>query len=225
MTNDQINLSTHSSDHETWGLIHLTPRTYHPHQLSSLTSLLDDLFKRYSKILVLRVDLNYREGIAEHTDFYRTAKKHLQRLLNRRRMNHHFKHVLGMAWKLEKALSWHYHTVWFFNGHHVHKDAYYGHFICKAWESLTQGLGYGYNCNGHARKYQSFTLGIIHRQDLHARARLLQTLSYLCKQDNTQMQAIPSAKFRTFGRTLIKDSPSKLQTLPKIEQQISKGAQ
>lgn len=200
---NRCNPHASSTQAKTLGFVHFNDRRYDPRQLSSLKGFIDDLFDHYSKILVVRVDFNYRKGIAETADFFAVAKQHLHKLLSRRRMNHHFQHCIGMAWKLEKALSWHFHTVWFFNGHKVQKDVYHANCICEAWQSVTKDLGYGHNCNEHVKRYRSFNLGMVHRHDDQARVRLLDSLAYLCKEEQAIGDSLPS-KSRYFGRTSMK---------------------
>lgn len=191
-------------DHSLQPVFQTFNHAINPSRLSSLQRLVDHLFNRYSSLLVIRVDLNYHAG--EHMVPLQ-AKRHLYRLLNRRRHNQHFKHLVGMAWKLEKGASWHFHTVWFFKGHKVCKDYYYAQALCEAWASATEGAGYGYNCH-HRNRYKHFDVGMVWRDDLGARKRLMQTLAYLCKTDSESGLAT-----RFFGRTTLKPFTNLRHTL------------
>lgn len=178
-------------------------------QQHSIGRLIDEAFAKHSKVLVLRVDLYYRQQCADTPfDFeadvtYEQAMADLGRLLNSRRHNLLFKHLVGYCWKLEKQTSWHFHTVWFYNGHQHQKDWDLANRIINQWVKVTQGKGFGFNCNQKKNSYKRIGIGLVHRQDMSTKHNLLQALSYLCKKSSIARPKTPK-KRRIFGRSGVK---------------------
>ncbi|RUS67256.1 hypothetical protein CUZ56_01199 [Saezia sanguinis] len=188
--------------------IKCTRKTIYKRQ-QSIAQLVDGVFAQHSKVLVLRVDLYYHQQCTDTPfDFeadvtYERAMADLDRLLNGRRHNHLFKHLLGYCWKLEKQTSWHFHTVWFFNGHEHHKDWILANRMIDQWVKVTQGRGFGFNCNQKKSSYKRIGIGLIQRQDMTTRHHLLQALSYLCKKDGIAKPQTPQNR-RAFGRSVVR---------------------
>ncbi|WP_227875805.1 YagK/YfjJ domain-containing protein [Kushneria konosiri] len=88
-----------------------------------LRDLMDALFARHSRLTVLRVDLSYSEHDGPHID-YDTARHHREQLCGLFHTNKLFDHLLGFAWKLEwqSKKGFHYHFVFFLDGHQVQED-------------------------------------------------------------------------------------------------------
>ncbi|WP_415887580.1 inovirus-type Gp2 protein [Neptuniibacter sp. QD37_6] len=95
----------------------------------SMLSYIDKLFKKRSRLLVVRVDLSYKAEIADicrrasftmadHVSEFEQVKADLERLLRNRRHNKIFRGLLGYIWKLEHGVlrGYHYHVVFFFDG-------------------------------------------------------------------------------------------------------------
>lgn len=118
-----------------------------------------------------------------------------------------FDHLIDVMWKLEYQSSFHYHTLWLFNGHerHQHAHAYIAHQLCERWVKMTQGRGIAYNCNQHISGYRDIGIGMVHRDDVVKRENLLKVAMYLCKEDEQIKSMIP-AGYRTFGRSVLHHS-------------------
>ena len=178
-------------------------------QQHSIARLIDEVFIKHSKVLVLRVDLYYHQQCTDIPfDFeadvtYEQVMADLSRLLNSRRHNHLFKHLIDYCWKLEKQTSWHFHTVWFFNGHQHQRDWDLANRIISQWVKVTQGRGFGFNCNQKKNSYKRNGIGLIHRHDMVARNNLLQALTYLCKKDALASPQTPQRR-RIFGRSVVR---------------------
>jgi hypothetical protein len=172
--------------------------------LHSLTTYVGRLFEVYSRLLVIRVDLHFDYEY----DAWRNialAKKHLDDFFNNMRHNALFKDKVGYVWKLEHGMQRgnHFHVVLFFDGHHVQRDEWLSHQVCRYWvDVVTKGYGTFYNCNANKDCYLDPCTGVIDYHDTEARQRLLHALSYLTKEDDIIRQLpLPSecGKLRTFG--------------------------
>lgn len=81
-----------------------------------LTEYVDALFERYSRLLVLRVDLSYSKENAKTTQA--VAKQDRERLFGNARSNKLFDDMVGYIWKLEHGPNkgFHYHMMFFYDG-------------------------------------------------------------------------------------------------------------
>lgn len=136
--------------------------------LKSINGYIDELFARYSRLLVLRIDLSYLVDINTSTGLpmnqvtLQQAKADFTKLKNNMRHNKLFKHLKGDVWKLEfgELKGFHYHLILFFLGSKVDKDVYYGAQIGEYWQkSITKNRGIFHNCNAEKKKYAD--LGIL----------------------------------------------------------------
>lgn len=136
--------------------------------LKSINGYIDELFARYSRLLVLRIDLSYLVNINTSTGLpmnqitHQQVKADFKKLKNNMRHNKLFEHLKGDVWKLEfgELKGFHYHLILFFLGSKVDKDAYYGAQIGEYWQkSITKNRGIFHNCNAEKKKYAD--LGIL----------------------------------------------------------------
>lgn len=175
--------------------------THRTSQVGSMRALVEWAFSQYSRVLVVRVDFGYKKicpGIS-----YEQVWQDMRRYLRSMRDCALFDNLVGMAWKLEYASSFHYHTLWFFNGHEHQQHAYIADQLGERWGRLTEKRGIAHNCNQDIRKYRNIGIGMIHRDDETARQNLLQVAMYLCKEDGQAKKMVP-AGHRTFGRTILR---------------------
>ncbi|MGL4667689.1 MAG: YagK/YfjJ domain-containing protein, partial [Saezia sp.] len=170
-------------------------------QWHSMIELIEYAFMRYRKVMVMRVDLGYKSECQEGIT-YEQAKNDMHRFLSSRRNSQIFEHEVGMAWKLERGVAFHFHTLWLFNGHQVHKHAYKAEQICDRWIRMTNGQGLAYNCNAHIQQYKKVGIGMIERNSSIGQEYLRQAAQYLCKEDPLVRAYTPSG-FRIFGRSLL----------------------
>ena len=136
-----------------------------------------------SKLVVVRVDVFYRHGARQALSL-NEARKDMDRLLDNRRKNGIFEHCVGYIRKLEYGVKkgYHFHTFFFFDGHHVEKDPYLAYRIGEYWQTtITKGAGSYYNCNQSKRLYKRIGIGTIAHDDLVTRGNLLYAILYVCK--------------------------------------------
>jgi hypothetical protein len=170
--------------------------------------LIDQLFQRHGRLLVIRIDLSYRAEFNEsHSPevLYEQAKADREHLFENIRSNHTLfgDAYLGYIWKLEFGLykKFHYHFVFFFNEAKVSRDIYKAIAIGDYWNSvITRGNGAYFNCNAKKGEYQYLGIGAIDYYDVDAVANLKRVMLYLAKPDHT-VKMFVNAGDRIFGRS------------------------
>ncbi len=180
---------------------------------TSLNKFIGRLFDHRSRLLVIRVDLEYgREyGLGsgspiswEETDMHRKA------FLNDLRNDICKKSFVGYVWKLEYGLknSFHYHFLIFLDAAIVRQDVRIAQRIGEHWKNkVTGGKGRYWNCNAGKNSYRNCGIGVIPHNDPVLRKNLDKAASYLIKADYFIRSAIPP-KRRVFGKG---------STLPKVK--------
>lgn len=164
------------------------------------------LFDRYSRILVLRLDLSYQK---EHSSVSQSlAFQHRKRLFDNARSNSLFKNMLGYVTKLEHGVEkgFHFHCIFFFDGAKVREDITLAKRIGEYWVSvITRGIGGYYNCNYAKEKYRRCGIGVVNYYDLDKREGLRLAIVYLTK---TDLYMKLKAEGRALTRGIMPDAPS-----------------
>lgn len=166
---------------------------------------IDSLYQRYSKLLVVRVDLSYKSGICHRVKAHhlRQHRQTLYKAINRNRL---FSCCVGYILKLEFGIEkgFHYHALFFFDGQKVRRDITLGKLIGELWqERITDMAGLYFNCNYQKERYRELGIGLLKRADAESKKGLLNAVRYLCKADAWVRLAVPELK-RTFWRGEIK---------------------
>lgn len=169
--------------------------------LKGVLNYLRHMQSRYSRLLILRVDLSWSD---EHKTEITVdvARQCRQRLFRNMKKNPLFRNVLGTVWKLEYAPSrkFHYHMLFLLNGHKARQDVILAREFGKYWkETITGGKGHYYNCNAHKDSYTECGLGRLERGDTSMEKGLLKAVSYMTKIDASARLVLPG-NARTFGR-------------------------
>ena len=135
----------------------------------------------------------------------REARADLRAFLKALRRSHLTDHLVGYAWCMEwsRVSGHHFHTVLFYDGAKREADVYLGEEVDKLWKVVTQGRGFGHNCNRDRKKYPRWALGRVERNEPAKRAVLDESLSYLVKRTQV-VRAKPTGKCRTFQTTMLK---------------------
>lgn len=176
--------------------------------MKSTNGLIDQLFQRHGRLLVIRVDFGYREEFNESNSLevlYEQAKADREHLFENIRSNHTLfgDDYLGYIWKLEFGLykKLHYHFVFFFNGAKVLRDIVKAWYIGEYWKNvITNGRGTYFNCNAKKGDYIYPGIGAIDYDDGVAVDNLKFAMSYLAKPDYT-VKMIANDGDRVFGRS------------------------
>ncbi|QLG91206.1 inovirus-type Gp2 protein [Pseudomonas yamanorum] len=143
-----------------------------------------DLFERYSRLLVLRVDLSYSKEHAKTTQA--VAKQDRERLFENARSNKLFDDMVGYIWKMEHGSEkgFHYHMMFFFDGSKVREDITLATRIGEYWvDVITKGRGLYYNCNASKWRYENCGIGMVSYGDAELRKGLCKAVVYLTKTD------------------------------------------
>jgi hypothetical protein len=185
---------------------------YSAHRNSSeLLTLINRLFDHHSRLLVVRIDLNYLEGVGESIPL-RNAQMHLNQLIgDRRRHPDLFNGLVGYAWGLEyggHGGGHHYHLLAIFDGSVRRDDMGIGMSIRALWGVITGGLGWCHISNFDKVKLEStgdLGIGMIHREDVALRVNLVEKVAtYLtkrCSDFNINTSDPELQDFRVFGKS------------------------
>lgn len=185
-----------------------------------LMKYVDVLFERYSRLLVLRVDLSYSKDNSSVT--LAEARRDRERLFQNSRSNNLFDAMVGYIWKLEHGpeKGFHYHVMFFFDGARVREDVTLAMRIGQYWmDVITKGRGLYFNCNADKRKYRKCGIGMLNYNDATMREGLREAVVYLAKTDLFM-------KLQTDGRGMGKGlypSPKDLRGRPRAAP-LSKSA-
>lgn len=177
---------------------------------ASLVNYEKALFDRYSRLLVLRVDLAYYEPKPStdphdsilHDTPLETVIADRERFLNNIRRNQLFNHLVGYVWKLEYGYTkgHHTHLILFFDGSKRHKDAHLAQQLSEYWKNeITAGKGYAYNCNWDKSVYTKLGIGMINHSDDERRTNLKLIFKYFTKKEQCLHRKF-SAKCKVMGR-------------------------
>lgn len=162
---------------------------------------------RYSKLLVLRLDLEYFSEFCPGSGFrgqamtLKQAQAHRDRFLDYLRKGPYATHLAGYMWKLEYGLEkgHHFHMAIFFDGQRVVRDIILADILGKYWqETVTGSKGMFFNCNKKKEAYERCGIGMVNRGDDEKWSALADALRYLTKVD-LYLRFRPDGRARTFG--------------------------
>lgn len=171
----------------------------------------ESIIDRYSRILVVRVDLGYLQEFHSRInvdDLYFDLDTLVNRIQNKDGI---FKHVIGYAWGLEqggKSKGYHCHlAVIYDTAHRAGNARYWGDKIIQLWKKITRDYGCGYNCYNRERVTElrakaKLGIGMIYRRDTDQVANFIEAMSYLTEHDKRTEQYLrvkPIGR-RVFGK-------------------------
>lgn len=123
-------------------------------RLKRLRKAVEKLFHRYSRNLIVRVDLKYHVD-KQHSVNIEMFNRHVKKLCNRMANKHTcFNNLKFNAWCLEQAPlgSYHVHLFLIYDGSTSTYDCKLARWVGRVWmDEITEGLGYYWNC--HTRKH------------------------------------------------------------------------
>ncbi len=181
---------------------------------ASLKGYIERLFKNHSRLLVMRIDLEYRsaENICNQKPVfvsYEEAKADRERFL--KELPKRFPAIKGYAWSMEYGIhrGYHYHAIFFADSRPNPRDIDFASAIGDFWRyEVTEGRGFAYNCNAIKSRYRSCGIGMIDHFNKEGIKGLLYACHYMTKPDEL-MKLVLSGNNRSFGRG----------TLPAIRQE------
>lgn len=154
-------------------------------------SYLNALFRNYTKLLVLRLDLSWKSEFAKDMTV-EMARETFKHFMNNQRRNQLFSSCVGYIAKMEYGIekAHHFHVVFFLDGQLSHKAEYLAQQFGKYWEAVvTKGQGMFFNC--HSKKlnfpmyeYKRHGIGMVNHLDVEKRDFLLNdVIAYFCKNE------------------------------------------
>ncbi len=189
----------------------------------SLDSYIKNLTTHYSKLLFIRVDLKYSDGL-NHLVTVEDFSDHMTKL--RELISHRqtcFEDLQGFAWAIEQGYEnggLHCHLLLIYNGSTKQKDFYLAKEVGEKWTRMTAGLGayYNYHSKEHKRRYQrhgKLGIGMIHRDNELEVENASRTALYLTEPKKySQQLKVWLPNMRTFGHGIYRTS--KRRGLPPI---------
>lgn len=175
---------------------------------------IDDLFQKYARMLVLRIDLSYESGyLSGRLDFgtdLSVVKRHWSKMQKNLHKGKPVSGLLGFACKLEYGhlKGFHFHLLLFYSGSEHRQDGGLARMIGEHWQnSVTEERGRFYNCNSNKQRYRNVGIGMI-KYDQKDRIEVLKNkvAAYVTKIDYW-VRLSPSV-----GRSFFKGNSPKLSS-------------
>ncbi|HBM66154.1 MAG TPA: hypothetical protein DD418_22165 [Pseudomonas sp.] len=168
--------------------------------------LLGELRKKYSKVIAIRLDLEYFSEYGPRQQFQaqaitpEQAQVHRDEFLTYLRKGPFSDSIAGYIWKMEYGFEkgFHFHFAIFLDGQKVYKDINIGDHMGRHWQVLTEGKGAYFNCNKKKEAYVQCGIGMLNRGNDAMWEYLERAVRYMTKVDHyIRFQA--RTKSRTFG--------------------------
>ena len=176
-----------------------------------LAKLINRLFEYHSRMLVVRVDLGYRQEFAREIPLEIVQKHRDQLLADKRAYPEAFDGLLAYAWGFEcseQGGGYHYHFLALYNGALRRDGVGIGLAIGSLWNSITNSCGQYYVSNfdeAKLAKLGCLGIGMIHRNDVPKRICLIEKVAaYItkkCTMFDIRSGRTESGEFRTFGKS------------------------
>jgi len=167
---------------------------------AKLSEYVSKVLDRYSRTVVVRVDLHYR-SMARPRLRIEHVFNDLDRFIRARERNPIFEHETGYVCSVEHGedKGFHIHAAFFFNGAEVRSDFAKARKVGELWEQITRGQGYFFSCNDDKDRYgDELGIGVIKRADNEACRKSIKAVSYLIKDDQyLRMKPAGARTYRT----------------------------
>jgi hypothetical protein len=172
---------------------------------------IDEMFNRWSRLVIIRIDLSYKKELVVEFD---ELENDLKTLHTNRRHNSLFSDLCGYILKIEYGLEkkLHVHVLLFFNGHKRlgNADSYIAQQIGEYWVEVTNGGGTYWNCNANKTKYHHIGIGLVEAYDTNKRENLLKAVAYLCKKEIQVIKPRDKPKTKLLRKGQLPKMPVKL---------------
>lgn len=175
---------------------------------NTLVKRMQDVSDRYSRILVVRVDLAYplksqdQIGIIDFKDDMDVLRT---RLCDQDTI---FNGLVEYVWALEQGedKGYHCHLLLVYKGSKRRNAYWIADQIGKLWSDITDGLGCHFNCHTseYLKQYSDrncLGIGMIHRNNLDEVNNMLNTVKYLVRpeKESQHLRVKIKKRMRTFG--------------------------
>ncbi len=145
------------------------------------------LFEKHARLLVIRLDLSFKEKWASEITIQQ-AKRDLQRFLANIRSKRQSDVQRGYIWRLEdgEKTGYHFHVAFFLDNGLACQDSTHAMALGDYWvNTITKGRGRYWNCNGSPNPMQRAGIGVVNWHDDEKRHELQNALDYLTKAAQT----------------------------------------
>ena len=174
----------------------------------TLVDRMQEISDKYSRILVVRVDLAYplkfqdQIGILDFKDDMDVLRTRL------RDQDTVFKKLIAYAWALEQGADkgYHCHLLLVYKGSDYRNAYWIADQVGKLWSDITEGLGCHFNCHTAAYLKQfsdrnCLGIGMINRNNLDEVNNMLNTVKYLVRpeKESQHLRVKTKKRMRTFG--------------------------
>lgn len=187
--------------------------------LSTARNVAAQAFSRSSKVLVIRIDLGFRQGVFQNTVPPPRGTDAGKLTVNISQVRKCFRAFilyvtkqygfarLGYINKVEYGpmKGYHHHLIILLNGHKHQQDVNIAKQLGEHWANvITAGQGVYHNCNAKKERYAYKGIGMIERNDSEKR-KIFETkvIEYLVKYD-LPFQLLKDGKFRQFSTSCCK---------------------
>lgn len=189
-----------------------------------LSNYLGDLIDHYSKLLFVRVDLAYLKDKQHKVNVWQFQQDVRELLGFIQDGDRCFRDLEGYAWALEQGedKGFHCHLLLIYNGSTRQKDYYLADQTIQRWQEITEGNGYGFNCNtpehkSQFRKMDSLGIGMIHRDNDREVKNAINTCSYLVNPEKShQKLRVKLPRMHTFGTGSYKRNYRRYRDIPSL---------
>lgn len=176
--------------------------------LNSFKTYLKALLKKWKRVLMVRLDLFYRQEFARNYARCTHQRIAADRVKFLDLIRRNYPDFVGYAWKLEVGLlrRWHLHTLLCFNARNVWRDVQIGRTLGERWKEITEGEGNYFNCNGKRTQYKFDAIGEVRVDDAKKIGYLIeQVVPYMTKPDYVIGVDLPDGG-RSFGKGQIQSA-------------------
>lgn len=174
-------------------------------QAEDVQAFVQKVMDRYSKTLVLRLNLYYRK-VARKRLTVEQVFDDMNRLAKARRSNPIFEHLVGSIIRVEQGQDqgFHLHVAFFFNGSEVFRQFCIAERIDELWLEITQNRGFCHNSSLEFKGDEALRgTGMFHRSDIKGRQAVANLMTYLVK-DKQQYLRIKPAGARAYRTSCIR---------------------
>lgn len=165
-------------------------------QAEDIRSFAHRVTDRFSKTLVLRINLYYRE-VARQRLTIEQVFADMERLASARRSNPLFRHLVGFIIKVEQGQDqgFHLHAAYFFNGSEVFRQFSIAERIGELWVEITQDRGYWHDSSREFKGDEDLRgTGMFHRSERQGRDAVADLMTYLVKDKQQHLRIKPAGK-------------------------------
>lgn len=150
--------------------------------------------EHYSKTLVLRINLYYRESARQRLTIEQVFED-MSRLARARRTHPIFEHLVGSIVRVEQGRDqgFHLHVAFFYNGSEVFRQFHIAERIGELWSEITQSRGYWHDSSRDFIGDEDLRgTGMFSRSNTQGRQAVANLMTYLVKDKQQYLRIKPS---------------------------------